>query len=71
MQSFTGVYSEMVEKIFRGENYLNCDKQLKLEDTVGGFSFVVANKRATFDELSIQLFKDHYLDLKLIILYIL
>jgi len=42
-QSFTGAYSEMVEKIFRGENYLNCDKQLKLEDTVGGFSFVVPN----------------------------
>ena len=43
-QSFTGPYSEMVEKIFRGENYLNSKKQLKLEDTVGGFLFVIPNR---------------------------
>ena len=42
-QSYSGAYSEMVEKIFRDKNYLNSKKQLNLEDTVGGHSLIVPN----------------------------
>ena len=44
-QSYTGGYSEMVEKIFRDTNYLNSKKQLLLEETIGSHSLVIPNMR--------------------------